>query len=252
LAFTLLNCFVGLPSTVVAAAILKWSLSTTFVLGSTVILLGSLWMSWFATRPWHYLVGFGVFIATGICFGTLVPVTTAVARWFHRYRGRAMAVPLGASGVAGFVGAPLFNQFLTWNGGNWRQAWQLVAGLIVVSAIVAVLFVKERPEDFGQTPDGDAPGSARTQQTSGARVTRFPWTATQVYRTASYWRIVIGGIACQFPFFFFTAHWILHLRQHGISAPTPLGPWACSPWGESLAAWLVAASWTSSARAAPS
>jgi hypothetical protein len=27
-----------------------------------------------------------------------------------------------------------------------------------------------------------------------------------------------GGIACQFPFFFFTAHWLLHLRGAGIAA----------------------------------
>jgi MFS family permease len=30
--------------------------------------------------------------------------------------------------------------------------------------------------------------------------------------------IVIGGIACQFPFFFFTAHWLLHLKGAGIAA----------------------------------
>jgi MFS family permease len=219
LGFTLLNLFVGLPSTLVAAAILKWSLRTTFVIGSSMILLGTLWMSFFATKPWHYLLGFGVIIATGISFGTLVPVTTAVTRWFHRYRGRAMSIPLGASGFAGFLGAPLINKILAANGGNWRQAWQVVAGIMIASAIVAVLFVKERPEDLGQTVDG-APAAAHPSQTPAANalVTKSVWTPSQVYKTTSYWLIVIGGVACQFPFFFFTAHWILHLRQHGISA----------------------------------
>jgi MFS family permease len=219
LGFTLLNLFVGLPSTLVAAAILKWSLRTTFVLGSSLILLGALWMSFFATQPWHYLLGFGVINATGISFGTLVPVTTAVTRWFHRYRGRAMGIPLGASGFAGFVGAPLINKVLATNGGNWRQAWLIVAGIMILSAIVAVLFVKERPEDLGQTVDG-GPGGADTAPTAAANplVTKSVWTPSQVYRTTSYWLIVIGGVACQFPFFFFTAHWLLHLRQHGITA----------------------------------
>ncbi len=219
LGFTLLNLFVGLPSTLVAATILKWSLRTTFVIGSTMILLGTLWMSFFASQPWHYLLGFGVIIATGISFGTLVPVTTAVTRWFHRYRGRAMSIPLGASGFAGFVGAPLINKILAANGGNWRQAWQIVAGIMIASAIVAVLFVKERPEDLGQTVDG-APAAAHTSQrpAAGALVTKSLWTPSQVYKTTAYWLIVVGGLACQFPFFFFTAHWILHLRQHGITA----------------------------------
>jgi len=219
LGFTLLNLFVGLPSTLVAAAILKWSIRTTFVIGSAMILVGTLWMSFFASRPWHYLLGFGVIIATGISFGTLVPVTTAVTRWFDRYRGRAMSIPLGASGFAGFLGAPLINKILAVNGGNWRQAWQVVAGIMIASAIVAVLFVKERPEDLGQTVDG-APAGTHANQTpaTNALVTKSPWTPSQVYKTPAFWLIVIGGFACQFPFFFFIAHWILHLRQHGISA----------------------------------
>jgi MFS family permease len=219
LGFTLLNLFVGLPSIVVAASILKWGIRTTFAIGSTLILLGALWMSFFASQPWHYLVGFGVIIATGISFGTIVPVTTAVTRWFHRYRGRAMAIPLAASGFAGFVGAPLVNKILAANGGNWRQAWQVVAGIVIASAIFAFLFVKERPEDLGQDVDG-IPAEARATQPQPARalVTNLVWTASQAYKTPAYWLIVIGGLACQFPYFFFIAHWILHLRQHGISA----------------------------------
>src|SRR5258707_14970260 len=38
LGFTLLNLFVGLPSTVVAATILRWGSRTTFVIGSGMIL----------------------------------------------------------------------------------------------------------------------------------------------------------------------------------------------------------------------
>ncbi len=49
-------------------------------------------------------------------------------------------------------------------------------------------------------------------------MTKFAWTPQQAYATRSYWMIVIGGIACQFPFFFFTAHWLLHLKGAGITA----------------------------------
>jgi len=120
LGFTLLNLFVGLPSLLVAAAIHRWSIRRTFAIGSVLILLGALWLSFLASLPWHYLIGFGVLVGTGISFGTIVPAATAVTRWFKRYRGRAMAITLSASGFAGFFGAPVTNKILTANGGNWR------------------------------------------------------------------------------------------------------------------------------------
>jgi MFS family permease len=217
--FTLLNLFVGLPSVLVGAAIVRWGIRKSFAVGSAVILMGAAWLALAATRPWHYLVGFGLLIGTGISFGTIVPVATAVTRWFQRYRGRAMAVALSASGFAGFFGSPLTNRILTANGGNWRQAWEIVMGMMVLSAMVAYLFVKERPEELGQEVDGgvgarSADRSSRTKEL----VTSYPWTSKQAFATPAYWMIVLGGIGCQFPFFFFTAHWLLHLRGAGISA----------------------------------
>ncbi len=128
-----------------------------------------------------------------------------------------MAIPLAASGFAGFLGAPLVNKILAANGGNWRQAWQVVAGIAVASAVFAFLFVKERPEDLGQDVDG-IPAETHATQPARALVTNLVWTASQAYKTPAYWLIVIGGLACQFPYFFFIAHWILHLRQRGINA----------------------------------
>ncbi|PYT31815.1 MAG: MFS transporter [Acidobacteria bacterium] len=215
--FTLLNIFVGIPSILVAASIVRWGVRKTFGIGSMLILIGALWLSLIASRPWHYWVGFGVLTATGISFGTIIPAATAVTRWFSRYRGRAMAVTLSASGFAGFFVSPLINRMLTANGGDWRQAWEMVAGISVLSAIVAFLFVKERPEDLGQSVDG-GPGAAGPAGSPGARrlVTTFPWESRQAYRTLSYWMILVGAVACQFPFFFFTAHWLLHLKGLGM------------------------------------
>ncbi len=218
LGFTLLNLFVGIPSILVGASIVHWGIRKTFGIGSALILVGALWLSFIASKPWHYWVGFGVLTATGISFGTIVPAATAITRWFSRYRGRTMAVTLSASGFAGFFVAPVINRILTANGGNWRQAWAIVAGISILSAIVAFLFVIERPEDLGQMVDG-GPGAAPSAKVPAAlaRVTKFSWEPQQAYRTRAYWMILVGAIACQFPFFFFTAHWLLHLKGVGIS-----------------------------------
>jgi len=250
LGFTILNIFVGIPSILVAASIVRWGVRRTFSIGSMLILIGALWLSLIASRPWHYWVGFGVLTATGISFGTIIPAATAVTRWFSRYRGRAMAVTLSASGFAGFFVSPLINRMLTANGGNWRQAWEMVAGISVLSAIVAFLFVKERPEDLGQSVDGGL-GAAGPAGSPGARrlVTTFPWESRQAYRTLSYWMILVGAVACQFPFFFFTAHWLLHLK--GLGIPAAEAAWAMGLFtlGAVFGRLIADGSWTAWSRA---
>lgn len=221
LGFTLINLFIGLPATLVVAVILKWGTRAAFVIGAVFLSAGALFLAFFASKPWHYLAAFGIIIATGICFSTIIPVTTLVARWFKEFRGRAMAIPLSASGFAGFLCAPLFNKILAADAGNWRHAWLLVAIIPVFSGIVAFLLVKERPADCGQTVDGATEeASALTSSAMDGRITKHSWTPREAYRTPAYWLVLLGGIACQFPYFFFIAHWILHLKAAHFQANT--------------------------------
>jgi len=193
LGFTVLNLFVGIPSFLVGASIVRWGIRKTFGIGSALILAGALWLSLITSKPWHYWVGFGVLAAMGISFGTIIPAATAITRWFSRYRGRTMAVTLSASGFAGFFVAPAINRILAGNGGNWRQAWAIVAGISVLSAVVAFLFVRERPEDLGQAVDGGPGGEPLAKSAAAtARVTKFVWEPQQAYSTRAYWMILIG------------------------------------------------------------
>lgn len=215
-AYTLLNFFVGFPSLLQAASLGRWGIKGTFTIGSALIVLGCLWMSFLASQPWHYLVGFGVLIGSGLGFGTIICLSTAITRWFIRFRGRAMAIGFTASGFAGFVAAPLMNRIIAANDGNWRIGWLVVSGVAVLSAVVALLFVKERPEDLGQLPDG-GPAPVGAVQANGHLATTHEWTPGEAYRTTSFWMVFIGACSCQFPFWLFTAHWIMHLKGLGIS-----------------------------------
>jgi len=127
---------------------------------------------------------------------------------------------LSGSGVSGFIASPLLDKLIRSHGGNWRLGWEVIAGVAVLAGTIAFLFVKERPEDLGQTMDGapeEKPGEAGAHATQQL-ITEYAWTTSEAYRTKAYWLIVVGGLAAQFPFFFFTAHWILHLRGVGISS----------------------------------
>jgi sugar phosphate permease len=245
--FTLSNLVVGLSATFVAISILKQGVRKTFAIGSALICIGSLFLAFVATRPWHYLFGYGGIVGVGMGFGTLVPAGTAVTRWFKRYRGRAMGICLGASGIAGFVVAPLLNKMLEASGGNWRVGWRIVAGVAVISGIVALLFIKERPEDLGQVVDGIPESEPKLQSRQSHRgqelITSYSWTPAEAYRTRSYWLIALAGITCQYPLFFFVAHWILHARGAGI--PAAAAAWTMSLFaiagitGRLIGGWLM-------------
>ncbi|WP_434133285.1 MFS transporter [Sporomusa sphaeroides] len=218
LGFSLLNLFVGTSAILVGMSITKWGVRKTFVIGSGLLAVGTIWLSQVASQPWHYLVGFGFLVGCGLGFSTIVTLSTTVTRWFVKFRGRAMALAMTASGFAGFIGAPAINQLISSTGGNWRLAWLVVTGIAVASAVIAWLFVKERPQDIGQIPDGqEAEATAAAAPVNSALVTKYAWQPAEVYKSVTYWLTVLAAAASQWPFFFFTAHWIMHLKGKGIS-----------------------------------
>ena len=170
LGFTILNLFVGFAAIVVAMSIVKYGIRATFVIGSIHHRPQRLFPGLLRDKPWHYLVAFGVVNGIGMSFATLVPCATGVTRWFRRYRGAMMGLALSASGISGFVLSPLLDKMLREGGGNWHVGWRIVAGAMVVSGLIAFLFVRESPESMGQTVDGlpeDAAGAALAHRCAG-------------------------------------------------------------------------------------
>jgi len=170
--FTILNLFVGIPSILVGASIVRWGIRRTFGIGfgadsrrrtvalpdrfETLALLDGIWSAHgHGNQLWHdHSGGHG---------------HHAMVRPLSGKNHGSDAIGIGICGV--FI-APLINRILTANGGNWRQAWAIVAGMAVVSAIVAFLFVRERPEDLGQSVDG-GPGAASSAKSTSASCPRF-------------------------------------------------------------------------------
>jgi MFS family permease len=244
LGFTLTNLFYGLPSTLVAIVILRWGLKATFGTGAALIVVGALWLAFFVSRPWEYLLSFGVLIGTGLAFSTNISIGTTITRWFRRYRGRAMAFVFSGAAIGGLLGTTLVNRLLTANGGDWRQAWIIMAALAFLGGAVAVWYVKECPEDLGQVPDGTlADSAAGNLATQHNLTTPHVWTPSQAYRTLPFWAIVIGGVACKYPLFFMLGHWVLHLRGAGLNAAvaaTALGIFTVTQIaGQFVGGWLV-------------
>lgn len=130
------------------------------------------------------LAGCAIAVAIGIStYGQLAP-QVMVASWFERQRSRALAATSLGTSAAGIT-IPLIGQPLIASLG-WRGALlTFAAAVLLLLAPAAALFAVKRPEDVGQTPDGDAPRPAL--HSSSAAPAEPPPEIREVLRDRNFW-----------------------------------------------------------------
>jgi MFS family permease len=216
----------GLPGPLVAMSVNRLGVRKTLVLGSAFIILGSLLMATVVTGGLGAMLCFGLLVGTGVATGSAMASQAGLARWFVRRRSLALSVLYSAGAIGGFVAAPLLNRLIQMTG-TWRAGWWLVAGLSVLAACVALVFVRERPEDVGQVADGFGPPPADGQAAPDTRpqfVTRREWTFREAVRHPGYWLLLGSLIGGSGGYTLFLAHGVVHLQDLGHSAS--IGAWA--------------------------
>uniref|UniRef100_A0A7S0HPF1 Major facilitator superfamily (MFS) profile domain-containing protein n=1 Tax=Hanusia phi TaxID=3032 RepID=A0A7S0HPF1_9CRYP len=98
-----------------------------------------------------------LFILSYFCLRMFGPETMGfcaiftVNRWFHRWRGRAMAGLQIVLGVQ-LLCAAAFDQLMTAYG--WRSATRMEGVLVLIILQISLFFLVERPETVGQRADG--------------------------------------------------------------------------------------------------
>ena len=139
----------------------------------------------------------GVILGSSLGFGS--PITTAVANWWHRHRGRAFGIMwLGIS--VGAMLVPLVNQLIEQLG--WRVAVRIIGVLVLLIGIPVAAITRHRPEQYGMLPDGDVPTDpeeeSRQAEQGAASDSRPPpygqheFTLMQALRSASFWHFSIS------------------------------------------------------------
>jgi MFS family permease len=120
----------------------------------------------------------------GITIGgtTLVPAQTVVTTWFDSKRGRAMGIVMMGIGIGGLAVPPLITVFITEVG--WRNSWRL-SGLIYLVLLLPplLLYLRDRPGDVGQLPDG----AQRDQTTDSAPKAATGVSVRRAVRSPAFW-----------------------------------------------------------------
>lgn len=212
----------GLPGPVVATLINRLGARTTIVIGSLLIVAGAAAMATVVDSALGAYIAFGLMVGGGVCTGAALPSQTVIARWFLRRRAMALSIMYSAGALGGAFAAKLLENLIL-RTGDWRDAWWVIAGCSGLAAVLAVVFVREKPEDVGQTVDGVPLANEGSAQAAPAKprpsfVTDTPWEFRDAVRSPRYWLILGSLLGGSGVYTLFLAHGKLLLEDFGHAA----------------------------------
>ncbi|MDE2745952.1 MAG: MFS transporter [Chloroflexota bacterium] len=172
----------------------------------------------FMSDLWQFLLLWG--LGRGLTVAVIdIAVVVVIANWFIRRRGSAMGLTMIGT-RSGMMIFPLVITAGIWLGGL-REAFLLMALLVVAIGVLPPLIMRRRPEDVGLRPDGERLRASVTRGETPSLLTSDPdWTVREAVRTRAFWLLLIGttilmavGGAVNFTF-------VSHMTQNGIDADT--------------------------------
>ena len=110
-------------------------------------------------------------------------------------------------------------------GGGWRAGWWVIVALSAVAGVLALMFVRERPEEMGMLPDGDSHDVSANAPVKPrpAYITSTAWESREVLSRPTYWLIVFSLVGGSGGYTLYLAHGIVHLQDLGLSAQVARG-----------------------------
>jgi len=222
MAHTLRAFSLGAFAPLVAIAVGRLGAKRTMIAGLSfgVVVLATL--GTLTTQLWHWIVLWGILMPISFSFGGAIPIQTTLTYWFNVRRATALGIVLSAAAFGGFIAAPLYT-WIMHETGSWRFGW-LAAGILCALALISSLFMKSKPADIGQFPDGidtegasDAAGSVTTGRARTYR-TSETWTLREVLRQPVLYLIGLCMVAQLSAIYLLTTHGVLHLTDAGFTS----------------------------------
>lgn len=210
----------GLLSPITAFSVNRLGVRLTLTIGSTIMAIGALIMSFAVVDASSYILVYGCFIGFGFGLGAMIPMQSGITLWFKKRKAFALSIVLAIAGLGGIVAAPTANKIIELSNGNWRIAWIFVAGTLITSALVSMLFVRNKPSDLNQVQDGFTPEEIRiNSENKKVQVyqTHDNWSVRKAVRTRTLWLMVFASVTVQAAYLMCLAHGVINLMDKGIS-----------------------------------
>jgi OFA family oxalate/formate antiporter-like MFS transporter len=148
---------------------------------------------------WQFYLAF-VVMSSGAGLGTWLPMMTVLNNWFQRRRSTAMAVAMAGFSIGGVLLVPV----LAWaidpdvvSRPGWRATALGIGVVTIALAFPLSRLVRNRPEDYGEHPDGQKSATAVSNSGSSQNpaMDDSGYTWQEALRTRSFW-LITWGHAC--------------------------------------------------------
>ena len=159
---------------------------------STIIACVGLIAVLFVKTIWQFVFVWGFIVSLGFNLGLYDTVNSAVAKWFHKDRSRA----IGIVTIGGGLGAPVIVPVMTYiiENYSWRIALMFVIASTALIAIpLAYFFMKDHPpEHYGMLPDGDHLKKKVDDKEEEKIDYGYDFTPKEALKTKSFWMMLIA------------------------------------------------------------
>jgi MFS family permease len=218
-ALTMLMVIMSLSSPLAGFLVGRYGVRRIMVIGGLITVAGLLVLA-VHTTLWQFYVGYGIFVGLGGGLGGMIPSTTVANNWFKKKISLAMGIIGASASLGGIIMIPLIMAMISRVG--WRSTYLVLGGLMfVIGVIITGLFLRNRPEDLGQAPDGITLSEHNISGVYPEMTHHTPstdFTLREALGTRALWLLAITFGMVFFILTIVTAHQVAFLEGVGISA----------------------------------
>lgn len=191
-------------------------------LGSLILAIG-MGFSAQINSLWQFYLLQGILVGLGSGVLTYTGHSFFLPYWFVRMRGLAIGIAFSGVGVGSILLLP-FAQYLNSNLG-WRSSY-FILGLVTAGILIPLnaLYLRHKPEDVGQLPDGDQvqevsegkrKGPPRVSNIVDKEWAAIDWTLARAAKTARFWYVAVSFFLSLFTWYLILVHQTKYIIDNG-------------------------------------
>lgn len=138
------------------------------------------------TSIWMFYLA-AILQGISLCFCSGASCSIIFSKWFAHSTGTLLSATAIGSGLAGVVFSPIVSKWIGTIG--WTASLYINCAIVVFTAIVLIVFLKDTPEKYGVKPMWN--DKVKIANESG-EIIPYGVTAKQAYKTVQFWCGTIG------------------------------------------------------------